>query len=155
MIDSSKWSVIETGLKCIQGKGIVNSISLKEGEDEFRRQATLVRRFQLNADGRNPEGPLLDNASLITRGGNLFIGKDGGFATGYGGDADGVICIPKSREEEVLKVAEQIDADFSTVSKHLAVLKQAYPTAARPGKLPVEAGAVSGASAKVMLAAAN
>ena len=45
MIDSSKWSVIETGLKCIQGKGIVNSISLKEGETEFRRQATLVRRY--------------------------------------------------------------------------------------------------------------
>ena len=45
MIDSSKWSVIEAGLKCIQGKGIVNSISLKEGEAEFKRQATLVRRF--------------------------------------------------------------------------------------------------------------
>jgi 5-methyltetrahydrofolate--homocysteine methyltransferase len=45
MIDSSKWSVIEAGLKCIQGKGIVNSISLKEGETEFRRQATLVRRY--------------------------------------------------------------------------------------------------------------
>ena len=45
MIDSSKWEVIEAGLKCIQGKGIVNSISLKEGEDAFRRQATLVRRY--------------------------------------------------------------------------------------------------------------
>ena len=45
MIDSSKWSVIEAGLKCIQGKGIVNSISLKEGEDAFRQQATLVRRY--------------------------------------------------------------------------------------------------------------
>jgi 5-methyltetrahydrofolate--homocysteine methyltransferase len=45
MIDSSKWSVIEAGLRCIQGKGIVNSISLKEGEAEFVRQATLVRRY--------------------------------------------------------------------------------------------------------------
>ncbi len=45
MIDSSKWEVIEAGLKCIQGKGVVNSISLKEGEAEFRRQATLVRRY--------------------------------------------------------------------------------------------------------------
>ncbi len=45
MIDSSKWSVIEAGLKCIQGKGIVNSISMKEGEDEFKRQAKLVRRY--------------------------------------------------------------------------------------------------------------
>ena len=45
MIDSSKWSVIEAGLKCVQGKGVVNSISLKEGEEAFIRQATLVRRY--------------------------------------------------------------------------------------------------------------
>ena len=45
MIDSSKWEVIEAGLKCLQGKGIVNSISLKGGEEEFIRQAKLVRRY--------------------------------------------------------------------------------------------------------------
>jgi 5-methyltetrahydrofolate--homocysteine methyltransferase len=45
MIDSSKWSVIEAGLRCVQGKGIVNSISMKEGVEEFKRQATLVRRY--------------------------------------------------------------------------------------------------------------
>ncbi len=45
MIDSSKWSVIEAGLKCVQGKSIVNSISLKGGEEEFLRQARLVRRY--------------------------------------------------------------------------------------------------------------
>ena len=45
MIDSSKWSVIEAGLKCVQGKAVVNSISLKEGEESFVRQATLVRRY--------------------------------------------------------------------------------------------------------------
>ncbi len=45
MVDSSKWAVIEAGLKCIQGKAIVNSISMKEGEDEFLRQATLCRRY--------------------------------------------------------------------------------------------------------------
>ncbi|MBL8409587.1 MAG: methionine synthase [Candidatus Accumulibacter sp.] len=45
MIDSSKWEVIEAGLKCIQGKGIVNSISMKEGEAEFLRQARLARRY--------------------------------------------------------------------------------------------------------------
>ncbi|MDE2048164.1 MAG: dihydropteroate synthase, partial [Betaproteobacteria bacterium] len=45
MIDSSKWSVIEAGLKCVQGKGIVNSISMKEGLAEFMRQARLVRRY--------------------------------------------------------------------------------------------------------------
>jgi 5-methyltetrahydrofolate--homocysteine methyltransferase len=45
MVDSSKWSVIEAGLKCLQGKGVVNSISLKEGEPKFLEQARLVRRY--------------------------------------------------------------------------------------------------------------
>jgi 5-methyltetrahydrofolate--homocysteine methyltransferase len=45
MVDSSKWSVIEAGLRRVQGKGVVNSISLKGGEEEFKRQARLVRRY--------------------------------------------------------------------------------------------------------------
>lgn len=45
MLDSSKWEVIEAGLKCVQGKAIVNSISLKEGEAEFLRQARLLKRY--------------------------------------------------------------------------------------------------------------
>ncbi|HZF24646.1 MAG TPA: methionine synthase [Steroidobacteraceae bacterium] len=45
MVDSSKWSVIESGLKCVQGKGVVNSISLKEGEESFIHHARLVRRY--------------------------------------------------------------------------------------------------------------
>src|SRR5215467_13649524 len=45
MVDSSKWSVIEAGLKCLQGKAVVNSISLKNGEEEFLRQAQLIRRY--------------------------------------------------------------------------------------------------------------
>ncbi len=45
MIDSSKWEIIETGLKCVQGKCVVNSISLKGGEEEFIRQAKIVKRF--------------------------------------------------------------------------------------------------------------
>jgi 5-methyltetrahydrofolate--homocysteine methyltransferase len=45
MIDSSKWPILEAGLKCIQGKGIVNSISMKEGEAEFIRQARLCRKY--------------------------------------------------------------------------------------------------------------
>ncbi len=45
VIDSSKWSVIEAGLKCVQGKAMVNSISLKNGEEEFVRQARLIRRY--------------------------------------------------------------------------------------------------------------
>ena len=45
VVDSSKWSILEAGLKCVQGKGIVNSISLKEGEEVFREQARTVRRY--------------------------------------------------------------------------------------------------------------
>ncbi len=45
MVDSSKWSVIEAGLRCLQGKGVVNSISMKEGVDEFKRQARLIKRY--------------------------------------------------------------------------------------------------------------
>ncbi|MAZ47822.1 MAG: methionine synthase [Halobacteriovoraceae bacterium] len=45
MIDSSKWEIIEAGLKCVQGKAVVNSISLKEGEEEFLRQAELIRKY--------------------------------------------------------------------------------------------------------------
>jgi 5-methyltetrahydrofolate--homocysteine methyltransferase len=45
MIDSSRWEILEAGLKCVQGKAIVNSISLKDGEDEFLRRAALIRRY--------------------------------------------------------------------------------------------------------------
>lgn len=45
MVDSSKWEIVEAGLKCLQGKGIVNSISMKEGEDKFLEQARLVKRY--------------------------------------------------------------------------------------------------------------
>src|SRR5438105_11819283 len=45
MVDSSKWEILEAGLQCLQGKGIVNSISLKEGEEKFLEQARLVRRY--------------------------------------------------------------------------------------------------------------
>src|SRR5437773_3339986 len=45
VIDSSKWSVIEAGLKCLQGKAVVNSISLKNGDEEFLRQGRLIRRY--------------------------------------------------------------------------------------------------------------
>src|SRR5712691_1358930 len=45
MVDSSRWTVLEAGLKCLQGKGVVNSISLKEGEEQFLEQARTVRRY--------------------------------------------------------------------------------------------------------------
>lgn len=47
MIDSSKWEVIEAGLKCLQGKSIVNSISLKEGEEIFIEHARLIKNWEL------------------------------------------------------------------------------------------------------------
>jgi 5-methyltetrahydrofolate--homocysteine methyltransferase len=49
VIDSSRWSVLEAGLKCVQGKGVVNSLSLKEGEEEFLHRAKLVRRYGAGA----------------------------------------------------------------------------------------------------------
>ena len=59
MIDSSKWSVIEAGLKCMQGKSVVNSISLKEGEEKFREQARLVQALRRGGhrDGVRRAGP--------------------------------------------------------------------------------------------------
>ena len=59
MVDSSKWSVIEAGLQCVQGKAIVNSISLKEGEEEFLRKARIVRRYGAarGGDGLRRAGP--------------------------------------------------------------------------------------------------
>src|SRR5213078_1919526 len=45
MVDSSRWSVLEAGLKCLQGKGVVNSISLKEGEEEFLEHARRIKRY--------------------------------------------------------------------------------------------------------------
>ena len=62
MVDSSKWSVLEAGLKCIQGKGIVNSISLKEGEESFLAQARLARRYGAGvvvmSSGGKPTSPV-------------------------------------------------------------------------------------------------
>ena len=59
MLDSSKWDVIEAGLKCLQGKAVVNSISLKEGEEAFRAHARLVRRYgaAVDRDGVRRGGP--------------------------------------------------------------------------------------------------
>jgi 5-methyltetrahydrofolate--homocysteine methyltransferase len=45
MLDSSRWEVLETGLQCVQGKSIVNSISLKEGPEEFLRRARLIKQY--------------------------------------------------------------------------------------------------------------
>ncbi len=78
MIDSSKWSVIETGLKCVQGKPIVNSISLKEGEDPFLRQARLCRRYGAAAvvmafDEKGQADTLARRKEICTRAYRLLV----------------------------------------------------------------------------------
>jgi 5-methyltetrahydrofolate--homocysteine methyltransferase len=83
MIDSSKWSVIEAGLKWVQGKAVVNSISLKEGEAEFLRQARLVRRYGAAAivmafDEQGQADTLARRLEICTRAYHLLV-KDAGF----------------------------------------------------------------------------
>ncbi len=82
MIDSSKWSVIETGLKCVQGKSIVNSISLKEGEEPFLKQARLCRLYGAAAvvmafDEKGQADTLERRKLICTRAYNLLIEKVG------------------------------------------------------------------------------
>ncbi len=82
MIDSSKWSVIETGLKCVQGKSIVNSISLKEGEEPFLKQAQLCRRYGAAAvvmafDEKGQADTLERRQEICTRAYNLLINEVG------------------------------------------------------------------------------
>ncbi|HET9823460.1 MAG TPA: methionine synthase [Burkholderiaceae bacterium] len=82
MIDSSKWEVIEAGLQCLQGKGIVNSISLKEGEAEFRRQAALVRRYGAAAvvmafDERGQADTFARKTEICARAYRILVGEVG------------------------------------------------------------------------------
>jgi len=83
MVDSSDFTVIEAGLRCIQGKAIVNSISLKDGEDEFRRRATLVRRYGAAAvvmafDEQGQATGIEDRVEILTRAARILI-DDVGF----------------------------------------------------------------------------
>jgi 5-methyltetrahydrofolate--homocysteine methyltransferase len=91
MIDSSKWSVIEAGLKCIQGKGIVNSISLKEGEEKFKQQAQLVRRYGaavvVMAFDEKGQADNLERRKEICKRSYDILTKDVGFP--HGRDRDG------------------------------------------------------------------
>ena len=82
MVDSSKWSVIEAGLKCLQGKPVVNSISLKEGEAEFLRQAKLVRRYGAAAvvmafDEQGQADTLARRIEICTRACHLLVKEAG------------------------------------------------------------------------------
>ena len=82
MIDSSKWSVIEAGLKCVQGKPVVNSISLKEGEEEFLRQARLCRGYGaavvvMAFDERGQADSLERRTAICRRAYELLTGQAG------------------------------------------------------------------------------
>ncbi len=82
MIDSSKWSVLEAGLKCIQGKSIVNSISLKDGEEEFLRRARLIRRYGAAAvvmafDEQGQASTRDEKVRICTRAYRLLTGQAG------------------------------------------------------------------------------
>jgi 5-methyltetrahydrofolate--homocysteine methyltransferase len=82
MIDSSKWSVIEAGLKCLQGKAVVNSISLKNGEEEFLYQAQLIRRYGAAAivmafDEKGQADSLQRKIEICARAYNLLTQKAG------------------------------------------------------------------------------
>ncbi len=83
MLDSSKWSIIEAGLKCLQGKGIVNSISLKEGEAAFLKQARLVRRYGaaavVMAFDENGQAGAIDHKVEIARRAVALLTRDIGF----------------------------------------------------------------------------
>jgi 5-methyltetrahydrofolate--homocysteine methyltransferase len=83
MVDSSKWSVIEAGLKCLQGKGIVNSISMKEGEAEFLRQARLARSYGaavvVMAFDEQGQADTLERRTAICRRAYELLTKEAGF----------------------------------------------------------------------------
>ncbi len=83
MVDSSKWEVIEAGLKCLQGKGIVNSISLKEGEDKFRQNARIVLQYGaavvvMAFDEQGQAATYEDKIRICTRAYNILVQE--GFA---------------------------------------------------------------------------
>jgi 5-methyltetrahydrofolate--homocysteine methyltransferase len=82
MVDSSKWSVIEAGLRCIAGKPIVNSLSLKEGEDAFRERAKLVRRYGAAAvimafDEKGQADSLARRIEICSRAYNILVNEIG------------------------------------------------------------------------------
>jgi len=80
MLDSSRWDVIEAGLKCLQGKGIVNSISLKDGVDEFKKRAALVREYGAAAivmafDERGQAATYEHKIEICTRSYNILVNE--------------------------------------------------------------------------------
>jgi 5-methyltetrahydrofolate--homocysteine methyltransferase len=124
MIDSSKWTVLEAGLKCVQGKSIVNSISLKDGEDEFLRRARLVMRYGAAAvvmafDEQGQASTCAEKVRICTRAYTLL--------TGIGFPGEDIIFDPN-----ILTVATGIEehnnyaVDFFEATK---ILKETLPLA--------------------------
>src|SRR5438094_9039645 len=111
MIDSSRWSVIEAGLKCVQGKAIVNSISLKEGEAEFLRQARLCRRYGaavvvMAFDGQGQADTLERRVAVAKRAYRLL--------TGMGYPAEDIIFDPN-----ILAIAMGLEVPARYVIEYL------------------------------------
>ena len=86
MVDSSKWEVIEAGLKCLQGKGIVNSISLKEGEDKFRQNAAKVLKYGaavvVMAFDEKGQAATYEDKIRVCEGGDRILVDEVGFPSG-------------------------------------------------------------------------
>jgi len=114
MIDSSDWSVIEAGLKCCQGKGIVNSISLKEGEEKFLQQARIIRRFGaavivMAFDETGQAATCEDKVRICKRAFQLLTEKAGFSATDIIFDAN-ILTVGTGMEEHANYAVEFIEA---------------------------------------------
>jgi 5-methyltetrahydrofolate--homocysteine methyltransferase len=129
MIDSSKWSVIEAGLKCVQGKSIVNSISLKEGEDKFLEQARLVRRYGaavvVMAFDEEGQAVTVDRKAAICTRAHRLLTEEVGFASGDIIFDPNILTVGTGIEEHANYAVEFIEA--------VRRLKQKFPEAKTSG----------------------
>jgi 5-methyltetrahydrofolate--homocysteine methyltransferase len=117
VIDSSKFSVIEAGLKCAQGRCIVNSISLKEGEDEFLRQARLVRRYGaaviVMAFDEQGQADTVERKVAISKRAHRLLTKEAGFAP------EDIIIDPN-----IFAIATGIEAHAGYAVAYIAATRQ-------------------------------
>jgi len=114
MVDSSKWSVIEAGLKCLQGKGVVNSISLKEGEADFLAKAAIVRRYGAGMvvmafDEKGQADTLTRKVAICQRAYKLLTGKAGVAPTDIIFDPN-ILAIATGLEEHANYAVDYIEA---------------------------------------------
>jgi 5-methyltetrahydrofolate--homocysteine methyltransferase len=114
MVDSSKWSVLEAGLKCLQGKGVVNSISLKEGEADFLAKAAVVRRYGAGMvvmafDEHGQADTLARKVAICQRAYRLLTGKAGVEPTDIIFDPN-ILAIATGLEEHANYAVDYIEA---------------------------------------------